>query len=389
MITQTLPTQDAATQDEPIVPENGYDSAQDFSGPIRCAVIGSQPSSQHDWLRLSLNEFTNQGTYSPPTVILGNEIEAELIQHRQRNIKLQTEAGLDLFSEGELFRTGKEGVSSSYILYIAQFMDGIRRTGTVQGERDSSLLIDAPLRRIDTRIICDDWAQAQALTDRPVKINLPGPITFASRVPSSHYHSHEQLARDYARLLGAQLAALESAGCKWAQIDDPHIIWHSREYPYGVECLDEALTFTSGKMKSVVHMCQQGNPYSFIEDSSPARGNIYYGSVAPQLAQSRVDAIAVEKPNIPGLKEFNLGLFGEKTIFLGLVDVADSIVESPSQIADDIIQALKEVPAHNLIITPDCGIKHFPEQLALQKLQSMRQAVDAVNTEITKISHKQ
>ena len=388
MIAETLLTQDATTRVEPVLPKNGYDSAQDISVPIRCAVIGSQPSSQHDWLRLSLNEFTNLGTYSPPSVIFGNEIEVELTQHRQRNIKLQTEAGLDLFSEGELFRTGKEGISSSYILYIAQFMDGIRRTGTVQGDRDSSLLIDAPLRRIDTRIICDDWARAQALTDRPVKINLPGPITFASRVPSSHYQSHEQLARDYARLLGAQLAALESAGCKWVQIDDPHIIWDFQNCPYGVACLDEALAYTSEKLHTVVHMCQ-GNPYSFIENSSPEKGNIYYGSVAPQLAQSRVDAIAIEKPNMPGLNEFNLGLFGEKTIFLGLVDVADSIVESPSQIADDIIQALKEVPAHNLIITPDCGIKHFPEQLALQKLQSMRQAVDAVNTEITKISHKQ
>jgi 5-methyltetrahydropteroyltriglutamate--homocysteine methyltransferase len=264
-------------------------------------------------------------------------------------------------------------------------MDGIRRTGTVQGDRDSSLLIDAPLRRIDVRIICDDWARAQALTHQPVKINLPGPVTFASRVPSSHYHSHEQLARDYARLLGAQLAALESAGCKWVQIDDPHIIWDFQECPYGVECLDEALAFTSGKLQAVVHMCQ-GNPYSFIEDSSPARGNVYYESVAPQLAKSRVDAIAIEKPNVPGLREFNLGLFGEKTIFLGLVDVADASVESPSDIADDIIKALKEVPANRLVITPDCGIKHFPEQLALQKLQSMRLAVDAVNTEITKIS---
>ena len=385
MIAETLPAQDAATRVEHIAPKNGCDSAQGISGPIRCAVIGSQPSSHHNWLRLSLNEFTNQGTYSPPSVTFSNEIEVELTQHRQRNIKLQTEAELDLFSEGELFRTGKEGVSSSYILYIAQFMDGIRRTGTVQGDRDSSLLIDAPLRRIDVRIICDDWARAQALTNQPVKINLPGPITFASRVPNSHYPSHEQLARDYARLLGAQLTALESAGCKWVQIDDPHIIWDFQECPYGVECLDEALAFTSGKLKTVAHMCQ-GNPYSFIEDSSPARGNVYYESVAPQLAKSRVDAIAIEKPNVPSLREFNLGLFGEKTIFLGLVDVADSFVEPPSQIADDIIMALKEVPAHQLVITPDCGIKHFPEQLALQKLQSMRQAVDAVNTEITKIS---
>jgi methionine synthase II (cobalamin-independent) len=41
-----------------------------------------------------------------------------------------------------------------------------------------------------------------------------------------------------------------------------------------------------------------------------------------------------------------------------------------------------------LVITPDCGIKHFPEQLALQKLQSMRLAVDAVNKEIYK-THNQ
>ena len=387
MIAETLPTQDAATRGEPNASKNGGDSAQGISGPIRCAVIGSQPSFHHGWLRLSLDEFTNQGTYSPPSVTFGNEIESELTQHRQRNIELQTEAGLDLFSEGELFRSGKEGLSSSYILYIAQFMDGIRRIGLRQGDRDLSLLIDAPLRRIDVRIICDDWAQAQSLTNRPVKINLPGPSTFASRAPNSHYHSHEQLARDYARLLGAQLAALESAGCRWAQIDDPHIIWNFHKYPYGVECLNEALAFTRGKLKTVVHMCQ-GNTYSFDEDTVKEREAIYYKGVAPQLAESRVDAIAIEKPNVPGLGEFGLREFGNKIVFLGLVDVADASVESPSDIADDIIKALKEVPANRLVITPDCGIKHFPEQLALQKLQSMRLAVDAVNKEIYK-THNQ
>ena len=92
-----------------------------------------------------------------------------------------------------------------------------------------------------------------------------------------------------------------------------------------------------------------------------------------------MDAVAIEKPNVSGLEEFGLEEFGDKTIFMGLVDVVDPTVESVSNIADDIVTALKEVPADRLVITPDCGIKHFPEQLAISKLQNMSKAVHLFN----------
>ena len=140
-------------------------------------------------------------------------------------------------------------------------------------------------------------------------------------------------------------------------------------------------------MRVGVHMCQ-GNPYAFTGKGFSPKEQVYYAGVAGQLANSRVDAVAVEKPNVPGLPEFGLSAFGDKTIFLGLIGVAEEAVEPASQIADDIIMALKEVPVDRLVITPDCGIKHYPEALALEKLQTMRAAVDGVNVEIQKILAK-
>jgi len=358
------------------------------TGPIRCAVIGSQPTADHGWLRLSLEEYTREGVYNPRSTVPRAEIESELDALRRRSLKLQADAGLDIVSEGELFRTGTEDVSSSYIVYIAQFIDGIRRTAEHKTDsKQAALCIEAPMRAIDTRVICDDWIRAQQLSDRPVKVNLPGPVTFASRVPDVHYTSHEERTRDYAQLLGAQLTALEDAGCQWAQIDDPHLTWDLPKCPYGVEYLDVALTGLRGDLRVAVHMCQ-GNPYAFTGIRFTPKKQVYYAALASQLAASRVDAIAIEKPNVPGLTEFGLAAFGDKTVFLGLIDVADKAVESASKIADDIIMALKEVPVDKLVITPDCGIKHYPEALALEKLKTMRVAVDGVNVEIQKIISK-
>jgi len=358
------------------------------TGPIRCAVIGSQPTADHGWLRLSLEEYTREGIYNPRSTVPRTEIEPELDELRRRSLQLQADAGLDIVSEGELFRTGTEGVSSSYIVYIAQFIDGIRRTAEHKTDpTHAALVIEAPMRDIDTRVICDDWTRAHQLTDRPVKVNLPGPVTFASRVTDIHYTSHEKRTREYAQLLGAQLIALEGAGCQWAQIDDPHLPYELAQSPYGVECLDQALAGLRGDMQVVVHMCQ-GNPYAFTGKGFSPKEQVYYAGVAGQLANSRVDAVAVEKPNVPGLPEFGLSAFGDKTIFLGLIGVAEEAVEPASQIADDIIMALKEVPVDRLVITPDCGIKHYPEALALEKLQTMRAAVDGVNVEIQKILAK-
>ena len=391
MITDTLTAFDARTKpaglsttparvNEPVTSEP--------TGPIRCAVIGSQPTADHGWLRLSLDEYTREGIYNPRSTVPRAEIEPELDELRRRSLQLQADAGLDIVSEGELFRTGSEGVSSSYIVYIAQFIDGIRRTAEHKTDpTHAALAIEAPMRDIDTRVICDDWTRAQQLTDRPVKVNLPGPVTFAARVPDVHYTSQEERTRDYAQLLGAQLSALEGAGCKWAQIDDPHLTWDHAKYPYGVECLDQALAGLRGDMQVGVHMCQ-GNPYQFTGTGFSPKEQVYYAGVAGQLAKSRVDAVAVEKPNVPGLPEFGLSAFGDKTVFLGLIDVAAEAVEPASQIADDIIMALKEVPVDKLVITPDCGIKHYPEPLALEKLQTMRAAVDGVNVEIQKILSK-
>ena len=50
-----------------------------------------------------------------------------------------------------------------------------------------------------------------------------------------------------------------------------------------------------------------------------------------------------------------LAELADKTIVLGVLDLADTAVESPSVVAHRIQNALEFVPPERLVIAPDCG----------------------------------
>ena len=63
---------------------------------------------------------------------------------------------------------------------------------------------------------------AQALTDRPVKITLPGPVTIGNACADVHYgNDRKGRGADIAEALNAEIKALADAGCRYVQIDEP------------------------------------------------------------------------------------------------------------------------------------------------------------------------
>ena len=74
------------------------------------------------------------------------------------------------------------------------------------------------------------------------------------------------------------------------------------------------------------------------------------------------------------------GLDG-KTIILGVLNLNDTIVETPGQIADRVRRALPFVPAERLVLAPDCGMKYLPRDAAHGKLAAMAQAAELLRAE--------
>ncbi|MGH7353084.1 MAG: hypothetical protein ACRELS_00705 [Candidatus Rokuibacteriota bacterium] len=66
-----------------------------------------------------------------------------------------------------------------------------------------------------------------------------------------------------------------------------------------------------------------------------------------------------------------LAALPSKTIVLGVLDLGDTVVETPEVVAARVRTALQHVPAARLILAPDCGMKHLPRELALAKLRAL------------------
>jgi len=71
-----------------------------------------------------------------------------------------------------------------------------------------------------------------------------------------------------------------------------------------------------------------------------------------------------------------------KKVILGVLDLASPHVESPEQVAERIRRALPHVPATNLIVAPDCGMKYLPRATAFAKLQAMVAGAQIVRAQL-------
>jgi 5-methyltetrahydropteroyltriglutamate--homocysteine methyltransferase len=67
----------------------------------------------------------------------------------------------------------------------------------------------------------EDTRFAKAYTDRPLKMQVPGPMTVIDSTLNEFYDDESELAFDIAIALNQELLEIEAAGCDVIQIDEP------------------------------------------------------------------------------------------------------------------------------------------------------------------------
>ena len=60
-----------------------------------------------------------------------------------------------------------------------------------------------------------------------------------------------------------------------------------------------------------------------------------------------------------------------KKIHVGVLDLRDETPETPELVADRIRAALEYLPAEQIAVAPDCGMKYLPRHVAYEKLRNM------------------
>jgi 5-methyltetrahydropteroyltriglutamate--homocysteine methyltransferase len=322
-------------------------------------VVGSYP--QPDWLI----DRQRLGDRLPPRVRareLWRVVEEHLEEAQDDATRIAVQdmerAGVDVITDGEMRRESYSNRFATALEGVDLDNPGIARDRT--GHENPVPKVVGPIRRtapVETR----DVEFLRSLTERRIKITVPGPFTMTQQAQNDHYGDDRSLALAYAEAVNAELRDLKAAGADVVQIDEPYLQARpdaAREY--AVEAIDRALDGIDGE--TVLHTCFG---YAHIVHDRPGG----YPFLA-ELSECAATHLSLEAAQ-PDLDPEVLRDVAGKSIVLGVLDLGSEEVETPEVVAARIEKALSVVPPDRLVVAPDCGMKYLPRERAFRKLQAM------------------
>jgi 5-methyltetrahydropteroyltriglutamate--homocysteine methyltransferase len=338
--------------------------------PLATTVIGSYP--QPDWL-IDREKLAGRLPPRVPAHELWRVDEAWLVEAQDDATRLAVhdmeEAGIDIVTDGEIRR-------ESYSNYFANALDGLDLDdpGTAldrTGHPNPVPRVVGEIRRARP-VQVRDAAFLRALTERPIRVTVPGPFTMSQQAQNDHYPDLRSLALAYADAVNEELRELVAAGADVVQIDEPYLQARPDDaHEYALEAITRAFEGVGGTKAlhtcfgyaAIVHEKPKGYPFLAELDSCPA------DEISIEAAQPRLDPSLVEQ--LP-----------TKRVILGVLDLNDMEVETAETVADRIRAALEHIDAQRLMVGPDCGMKYLPREVARGKLRSLAEAAEILRAEL-------
>ena len=330
---------------------------------VTTAVVGSYP--QPDWLV----DKTHYRANVVPRIRMPQlwRVREDLLEEAQDDaVRLAVGdmelAGVDIVSDGEQRR-------ESYFNQFATGLAGVdlERPGTAisrLGTPTSVPRIVGPIVR-QRPVFLRDARFLRSVTDRRIKVAIPGPFTLAQLAEDEYYKDDAKLAMAYADAVNAELRELEPI-VDLLQLDEPYVEPRAdRARDYAVAVIDRAL---AGILKpTCVHVCM-GYAYSHALAGTEKASRYVF---AAELAHSSATQVSVEAAQ-PRLDLATLEpLTASKTVVLGVLDLGDPHPETAEVVAARLREALRHVPRERLVAAPDCGMKYLGRATALEKLRAL------------------
>ena len=297
--------------------------------------------------------------------LLGSHDIQEMLDDATRVVLAdQVEAGVDIFTDGELRR-------QRFVFEVYDQLQGLRRISPARRLGIAGYDM-APHFAPEGRVTApnglgtvDDFRALRALLpDRPVKIAIPGPLTFAEFIDAEPQQV-EPLWEDILTIVRAELQALVEAGADYIQLDEPALprppVGNSPED--SAAFVNRALEGLPGRL--AVHVCFGNNAGRPFADRR-------MGRLVAAMERLECHQLVLEFANREmGELEVIQGLASKFDIAVGVIDVKNFHLESAEDVAGRIEQCLAYVPAEKLTVTADCGFSALPRYLARQKLEAM------------------
>ena len=287
-------------------------------------------------------------------------------------IREQERAGIDIITDGEIRR-------ESYSNKFANALDGIDREqlGEIVGRTGDKMPVPIVSGRSGgaSPSRCATSRSCARTPTSTIKITLPGPFTMTQQAVDEHYRDERGLAFAYAEAVNEEIHDLFAAGADIVQLDEPWLQARAENARrYGVEAINRALAGVNGT--TALHMCfgyaalVQGQAVERLFVSRRAgrtrRSNqISIEAAQPSLDLSRARGAALEdrdrrRARSGRSRRRDAGASGRRAF----------------------ARRSTIVPPERLIVTPDCGMKYLPREVAFGKLEALAAGARVVRAEL-------
>ena len=338
-------------------------------------VIGAYPKPDYlkitDWFNAKGGTDTATPTkfYEDEIKKMGADAASIFDKAAKEVIKDQLDCGIDIITDGEIKR-------ENYIHYHCRHLNGVDfNTLTEKVARTGNYKCWLPT--ITNKIsatdpfLVNEWKSNQSLSNKPVKVTIPGPMTITDTIANTHYTSDEEMGYDLAIAINTEIKRLVDAGCTYIQVDEPLFARKpNNALAFGIKNLEKCFEgINQNNVEKITHICC-GYPDKIDSVNYPKAPLDSYKKIAKALDSSKIDSVSLEDAHryndLSLLKNYK----NTKIIF-GVIKIASSKIETVEEIENRMKETLKFISKEQLIVAPDCGLGHLSRELAIKKLKIM------------------
>nr|WP_306431303.1 5-methyltetrahydropteroyltriglutamate--homocysteine S-methyltransferase [Staphylococcus hyicus] len=264
----------------------------------------------------------------------------------KRWIDIQEDIGLDVFVHGEFER-------NDMVEFFGEKLQGflVTKFGWVQSY--GSRAVKPPIIYGDVKwtapLTVKETVYAQSLTDKPVKGMLTGPVTILNWSFERVDLPREDVQNQIALAINEEVLALEEAGIKVIQVDEPALR----------EGLPLRKAYHEDYLRKAVHSFKLAT--SSVADHTQIHTHMCYsqfGQIIHAIHELDADVISIETSRSHGdlIKDFE-DIHYDLGIGLGVYDIHSPRIPTEDEITTAIQRGLQQIDRSLFWVNPDCGLK--------------------------------
>ncbi len=317
---------------------------------------------------------TTVGSYPVPDWLAALPSEQAVIDATQVIFSTQRQCGIDLPTDGELYRfdcnhPGTNGMIDYFTGRLGGISDKVGRSLGEAFSAEKHMQFRAkPAGVVDGAIeegslnLMEDCRRAADVAGGPFKFTVTSPYMLARTLLDRHYGNFDELTLAIADVLAEQVVDLP---CSCVQVDEANIPGNPEDGLLAQEAINRILNKVVGKERAV-HLC-----FGNYGGQTIQRG--HWLSLTNFLNGLKVDHLALELAHRPeedlaGLKEIDPSI----KLGVGVVDVKINHVETAEEIARRLEKIEKTVGEGRLrYVHPDCGFWMLKRSIANRKMSAL------------------